>query len=123
MLHFLLIESGIQRQRRRLRKVVDQSKRRLKTLFGLARCVIKFFTRHKLICICALLPMSSTKSYAKKGAFFLTKLILYLFRFSPSRRQVKWGQIDVEELINIGNFFRHDLKFVIADTTYIVIER
>ena len=43
---------------------------------------------------------------------FLTKLILYLFRFSPSRRQVKGGQIDEEELLN-------DLKFVIADTKYI----
>ena len=42
---------------------------------------------------------------------FLTKLILYLFPFSPSRRQVKWGQIDVEKLLN-------DLKFVIADTKY-----
>ena len=73
VLHVLLIESGIQHQRRQSKKSCGSVKEKTKTLFGLARCVIKFFTRHKLICICALLSMSSTKSYAKKGVFFFNE--------------------------------------------------
>ena len=117
VLHFLPIGSEIQRQWRRFKKSSGLVKKKTKN-------TLRPCTMCDKTCL-YLCPTTNVldKVLRQEGCIFWTKLILYLFRFSLSRRQVKWGQIDVEELINIGNFFRHDLKFVIADTTYIVIER